>query len=333
MLAVVSGERIVVLGAQGVLGASCSRALRKSGFDVVRLGRRPEPGDDFRQVDLADYDALAQACDGARLVLQTVPDTSFRAERMVLERGGTLLGIASLPLAQSSTLEAGEDAIGAVVIDAGLNPGVTTLVLADMLGRHPDADGIDFGYTSRLSPRTSAGRSGFQFFFEQLASAPRRPTAEIPFPAPFGPRNCIEFSHGEEGWLGTFARDHTTRLYVYFAPPVGHALLLALNRLGMLGVLRARLLRLGRKRIPTKLSKEPKCDWIALRRRSERLEAWTIEGRGDYAMTVTSAVAFVKAILDRSLEPGVHRAQDVFSLADIRSHCESAGIRFVEQPV
>jgi hypothetical protein len=80
------------------------------------------------------------------------------AERVVADRGGTLLSIASLPLAQTDGFLANpRKARGTVVVDAGLNPGVTTLVLAEMLARHPEANRIRFGYTNRLSPRTSGG--------------------------------------------------------------------------------------------------------------------------------------------------------------------------------
>jgi hypothetical protein len=334
MLGAVLGRRVLVLGAQGVLGGFCARALHEAGFEVVRTGRRREEAPDFRLLDVRDADAVAKACPEADLVLQTVPDPAFVAERVVLDRGGTMLSIASLPLAQSSTLLAGSDGgRGAVVVDAGLNPGVTTLVLADMLTRHPETDAIEFGYTNRLSPRTSGGRAGVSFFFGQLAGEGRRPTAEIPFPQPFGRRRCIEFSRGEEGWLGTFALDREAREYLYFAPAAANALLLAFNRLGLLGLLNTPLLRVGRRRLPRKLSGEPKCDWLALVRDRKRLEAWTVEGNGDYQMTVASAVTFVEALLARPPDPGVHRAEDVFSLDDIREPCNARGIRFVEQPV
>jgi hypothetical protein len=330
----VSGTRVLVLGAQGVLGSFCARELLEAGFDVVRAGRRPEEAPDFRLIDVHDAEAVADASAHADLVLQTVPDPEFVAERLILDRGGTMLGIASLPLAQSSVLVEGAfHGRGAVVIDAGLNPGLTTLVLADLLARHPDADAIEFGYTNRLSPRTSGGRAGFSFFFAQLATERRRPTAEIPFPAPFGSRRCLEFSHGEEGWLGTFALEREAREYLYFAPAAGNALLLGLNRLGLLRVLDTPLLRMGRRRIPRKLSTEPKCDWLALKRDGQRLEAWTVEGRGDYRMTVASALAFIEAVLARPPGPGVHRAQDVFTLEDVRQRCEARDIRFIKQPV
>lgn len=334
MLAAVSGPRILVLGAQGVLGSFCARALREAGFEVTRAGRRQEESSDFQLVDVRDPEAVAKACAAAQLVLQTVPDPTFVAERVVADRGGTLLSIASLPLAQTEGLLAyPRTARGTVIVDAGLNPGVTTLVLAGMLARHPEANQIRFGYTNRLSPRTSGGRAGMSFFFGQLAATRRRPTEGIPFPPPFGTRRCIEFSRGEEGWLGTFAVDHDAREYLYFAPPAANALLLMLNRLGLLGLLNARLLRAGRRRVPRQLSREPKCDWLGVFRDGQPLEAWTVEGDGDYLMTVSCALAFVDAVLARPPGTGVHRAQDVFSLDEIEARCTERGIRLVTQPV
>jgi hypothetical protein len=77
----------------------------------------------------------------------------------------------------------------------------------------------------------------------------------------------------------------------------------------------------------------PGATGLALLRDGERLEAWTVEGNGDYQMTVASAFAFVEAVLAHPPDPGVQRAQDAFSLDNIRQTCEAGGICFVRQPV
>src|SRR5919106_6561595 len=147
MLAAVSGRRVWVLGAQGVLGSFCAKALAEAGFEVVRGGRRHEEAADFRLVDVHDHDSVSRACADVELVLQTVPDASFVAERVVLDQGGTILGIASLPLARTSAFLADTaGGPGAVIIDAGVNPGVATLVLAGQAPPPPNADAIEFGY-------------------------------------------------------------------------------------------------------------------------------------------------------------------------------------------
>ena len=74
------------------------------------------------------------------LVVNTVPHPALLAERFVLEWGGTLINISALPAAAGRSLRAvAGGARGTVLMNAGLAPGVTTLVAADLLHRHPDA--------------------------------------------------------------------------------------------------------------------------------------------------------------------------------------------------
>jgi NAD(P)-dependent dehydrogenase (short-subunit alcohol dehydrogenase family) len=44
--------RVLVFGAQGVLGTFLARAFAEAGWEVVRGGRRPEAASDFCQLDL-----------------------------------------------------------------------------------------------------------------------------------------------------------------------------------------------------------------------------------------------------------------------------------------
>ena len=74
MLAAVSGKRVLVLGAQGVLGSFCAKALAEAGFEVVRGGWRREEAADFRLVDVHDPDSVSRACPDVELALQTVPE-------------------------------------------------------------------------------------------------------------------------------------------------------------------------------------------------------------------------------------------------------------------
>ena len=45
-------EKILVVGAQSVLGSFTARYLRDLGYTVLRGGRRAESADDFRLIDL-----------------------------------------------------------------------------------------------------------------------------------------------------------------------------------------------------------------------------------------------------------------------------------------
>ena len=121
-----SRPKVVVLGAQGALGRLCVPALRRAGMDVVRAGRRAE-----------------SASDDADLVVSMVNDSSHIVERFVLERGGAMLTAIVEPDQRAELKALGSGAAGLVVTDVGLGPGVTSLVLADLLDRHPEADELE----------------------------------------------------------------------------------------------------------------------------------------------------------------------------------------------
>ena len=125
---------ILVIGAQGALGRMCAEALRRDGFDVIRAGRRPEQGPDFRLIDLDEPRSIADGFAGVDLVVSTARHPAHAAERAVLRDGGTLLSVASLSASDRAELKA--DATpprGLVVLHAGLLPGVGSVALRQML--------------------------------------------------------------------------------------------------------------------------------------------------------------------------------------------------------
>lgn len=65
--------RVLVIGAQGVLGTFLARAFAEAGWEVVRGGRRPEGASDFSQLDLDVPNTLHRACGDVDLVVSTVP--------------------------------------------------------------------------------------------------------------------------------------------------------------------------------------------------------------------------------------------------------------------
>src|SRR5438128_9638896 len=97
--------RVLVIGAQGVLGSFIARRFREASWVVTRGGRRPETAEDFRLVDLDQPDTVAEACREADLVVSTVRHPSLLAERAVLTAGGVLLNLDDLPAAQRALLE------------------------------------------------------------------------------------------------------------------------------------------------------------------------------------------------------------------------------------
>src|SRR5688500_12411685 len=88
----VAGMAVLVIGAQGALGRLCVEALRKSGLEVVRAGRRHDEASDFRFVDLDKPESIAGACAGTTdLVVNTVRHPAHPVERVILRRGGTVI--------------------------------------------------------------------------------------------------------------------------------------------------------------------------------------------------------------------------------------------------
>ena len=91
-----SAGRVLVLGGQGVLGSAIAGAFGAAGWTSIRAGRRPDPGADFRPVDLDEPDTLERALDGIDLIVSTVPDDRLVAERMVLKHGGVLINVSAM---------------------------------------------------------------------------------------------------------------------------------------------------------------------------------------------------------------------------------------------
>ncbi len=117
------------------------RCLRRHGWAVRESSRDPIPPPDFHYVDLTDPATLAPALDGVDLVITTVPDPTLATERHILKRGGVLLNLSAGPATALRSLrrEAGQ-AKGTVVMNAGIAPGVTNLLAAQLLEDNPGAD-------------------------------------------------------------------------------------------------------------------------------------------------------------------------------------------------
>ena len=111
--------RVLVIGAQGVLGSLLSGAFAQAGWSVLRGGRRPDEGADFRHVDLDEPETVARAGSEVDVIVTAVPDLGLTAERMVLDRGGLLINVSALPARAGRELRARTSrARGTVVMNA-----------------------------------------------------------------------------------------------------------------------------------------------------------------------------------------------------------------------
>jgi NAD(P)-dependent dehydrogenase (short-subunit alcohol dehydrogenase family) len=328
-----SARTVLVLGAQGVLGSVLATAFADEGWEVVRAGRRPEPG--MRLVDLDRPDTLRHALDAIDLVANPVPDERLVAEKIVLERGPVLINMSAVPAACGSQLKrASTTAQGLVLINAGLVPGITSLVAADLLDAHPDADEVELAFT--LSAGGTSGRGGAGLIHRYLTSARHHPTFRVNLGPPFGTRTCFEVGAEERGWLADqLLGERGVRLGVYWRERTLEALFRSLNTLHMVGGTPRVTFVAGRRRAPSEATREPICEWVAVNRGGERLAARAIHGRGDYRMTAASTIACAEALLQlRNAAPrrsGVFAPEELFALSELQPAFERLGFGIAER--
>ena len=317
-------KRALVIGARGVLGAATVRAFAAAGW-VVRSGvRRPRPGQ--VEIDLDRPPSVAAALDPHELVINVVPHPGLVPERHVLEHGGFLVNISALPAAAGRSLRAvAAGASGTVVMNAGLAPGVTTVVAADLLRLHPDAQELEIVLT--LSSTAPRGPAGVEFLRRELSTVARHRTALVPLPSPFGERLCLGFGERDAGWLGGIAEGRMVRQYVCIADPEVHARLLTANDSGAL--LRSRFGARRESRGEGRSGDEPVAHWIAAIRSGRRLSARTIECRGALRHAAISAVAFADALLTRAPQGGCFGPEEVCTLADLEPRLRHGGVWIV----
>ncbi|MGH3170570.1 MAG: hypothetical protein ACRDN0_32405, partial [Trebonia sp.] len=344
---------VLVLGSQGVLGSMVVSAFERAGWMTIRAGRRLpfEPG--FREVDLARPETLEKAlgelatytaATGNRgLVVSTVPDPRMIAERTVLRHGGLILNVstvapthikhlrlAPLPVpaqaagggetdGEESEGIAGQNRVrGTVVAYAGIAPGLTNLVAANLLAEYPDADEIELAFT--VSARSVAGPAGADFLHAGLTSAARHRTVVIPLPAPFGRTRCLGFGERDFGWLGPVAEGKIVASYVCLTPRAVRYALMAANAAGIVS-------RVPRVAPATSTpTAEPIAHWVAVRKDGMRLAARTIRGHGDYRSAAAVTVLFAQALIESTSPPGVLLPEEAVSLDQIRPGLADMGI-------
>ncbi|HTT29376.1 MAG TPA: hypothetical protein VMG37_13265 [Solirubrobacteraceae bacterium] len=321
-------NRALVIGAQGVLGALTVRMFASAGWDVDPAARRPRPGQ--TEIDLDRPDSVAAACDGHELVVNTVPHPDLLAERHILERGGTLINVSALPAAASRALRGvAAGATGTVLMNAGLAPGVTTLVATDLLRLNPDADELELVFT--LSSEIPRGPASADFIHRGLTGVARHRTTQVPLPSPFGERACLGFGEGDAGWLGGVAEGRVVGQYICLNEPDVHERLLELNRDGGITMPPRSLIGSRKPPLGGSASDEPVAHWIAAIRRGRRLGARTVECAGDYLHAAKSAVVFADVLLGRQRTGGCFDPDEICTLADIEPALRKAGVAVVPQ--
>jgi len=321
--------RVLVIGAQGVLGSFIARRFREAGWAVTRGGRRPETAEDFRLVDLDRSDSVTEARREVDLIVSTVRHPALPVERAVLAGGGILLNLDDLPAAERTRLKADVTQPRGVVVDRTGLGGVTGLAIAELLEQHPEADTVEFGFM--LSAREITGHAGGVFAHRLLSGAGHLETVTVELPEPFGRRRCLSSTRGAAELVGPLALGRRGRLYLCFLPAAFNGLLLALNALRLASRLPLAVLTTGRGAVPTELSRQPTCHWASVTRAGERLAGRIIMGNGDYRSSVEATLVFAEALVATPGSPlrrnGVFGVDELLRLRQILPALERHGIR------
>ena len=322
--------RILVLGAQGLLGHHTAAALRAAGYDVVRGGRRPELALDFRLIDFDSSDSMRAALEGVAITVSSVEDPDTRFEREVLKRGGLFLSQATIPAdARRALATAGEQTTaGSVILNAGLS-GVGGLIANELLERHAEADTLELAYI--ISTGGSGGLAGAGYIHRLLTAQSGLATTQCLFPRPFGQLPCFDLSRNDEIWLSpAMMTGRSIRPCLSIAEPWLRNFLLFANRRRFLHRLPASLFTVGVK-LKSKakpLTREPMRVRVAAYRGVQLLEATGIDAEGDYNSTVQSTLVFVKKLLEqpsKAVTGGVSSVEDIFQWCELNSEMENEG--------
>jgi NAD(P)-dependent dehydrogenase (short-subunit alcohol dehydrogenase family) len=324
-----AGRAVLVIGARGVLGGALVRAFEDAGWRVVLGVRRSDGAGGATVIDLDRPETVAAALAGVDLVVDPVPHPGLVPERVVLREGGVLIDVSMRPAAAARRLRADTtSARGTVVVNGGRTPGVSNLVVADLLAAHPDADAVEIVFS--FAAGGASGRAGGESVHRYLTSVRRHGTAVIPFPESIGPVRCLRFAESEDGWLGDLAEGRAVATYARFSPRALNRVVLGINALRLMQVLPLAAFVPRPKSSPTELTSESLTEWVGVRRHGTLVDARTITGEGNYRVTAAATLALAEALLnparhDRA-RPGCFEPQQLFTLPELQATLRQRGV-------
>jgi len=324
---------VLVIGARGALGSLLVDAFAGDGWRVVGAGRGSSPDPAYRSLYLGAREQVRSAIAEFDLVVNAVPDPEVRAERAVLDHGGLLINVSAMPAEPARQLRRQAlDPRGTVVMGAGIAPGITNLIAAELIAGHPGADEIELVFT--VSTKGTSGPAGAEFAHRGATSRRYHSTVTVPLPEPFGRRRCLGFAERDGGWLGDVAAGRTVSPYVCIAERGIHRVLLALNGAGLIARLPRDAFRPKAGRGPEP-SDEPVAHWVAVLDRGQRIAARTLECRGDYASAARSTAVLGDALLadddGSAFRRGVFSPEDLVSLERLAPGLQAAGVTVVDR--
>jgi NAD(P)-dependent dehydrogenase (short-subunit alcohol dehydrogenase family) len=321
--------RVLVIGARGALGALVADSFQRHGWTVRPSSREPVPTRDFQYVDLADPATLAPALDGVSLVITTVPDPTLAAERHVLHHGGVLLNLSAQPAtALLSLRREAAPAKGTVVMNAGIAPGVTNLLAAELLEENPEADEIELVFT--VTTRGTGGPASAAFAHRGFTGRSHLRVKEVVLPEPFGSRRVLGFAEEDGGWLGPAADGRTVSPYICVAERPAAGMMRMLNAVRVISRLPRAAVGSGRHAAVEDASHESVAHSVAVLRTGQVLDYRLVVGQGDFRMAASSSIVFAEALVGQdgrlAPQPGAWYPEEVLSLKLVEASLRQAGI-------
>lgn len=215
------------------------------------------------------------------------------------------------------------------MLNAGRTPGVSNLVVADLLAAHPDADGVEIVFS--FTAGGASGRAGGESLHRYLTSVRRHGTATIPFPAPIGPTRCLRFAESEAGWLGNLGGGRTVATYARFSPRALNRAMLGVNALRLMQALPLAAF------VPPREELAPRTDERVANRvgrcptvRDAGGGARTITGAGNYRVTAAATLVLADDLLDPArrdrARPGCFEPQELFTVPELKANLRQRGV-------
>ena len=323
---------VLVVGASGALGRAVCGVLTGRGWNVIRGMRTPDGGEHTVHLDVENHQSVADAMSMVDITINTVPLT-YTAEKIALETGAKLLSLAITGTAAQRTLKNQyRDAPGTVVLNGGLAPGVTNLVVDELISYDVKWQG-DITIAVPLPWNGYRGAEGIRLVHSYFTTSGRHgaysglhDTVMISFPDPIGDTECIGWAERDDGWVQRLAVGRMVRAYCYIDNPRLNSLIVRLNKWDILRRLPLQPFLKFQPSCATP-TEEPVSIWVSLKT-PDFQRSKIISGNGWYLSSARASAVMAESLLedDRLTARGCLDSNEAFTLTDLQDSLEKCGV-------
>jgi hypothetical protein len=322
-----AGAHALIIGGTGALGSLVAVTLRDSGWRVTVASRRPRSSD-VRLIDPqrpADIPAVTADAD---IIVSTNPGPDLAIESTIVASGGLCISPATLCANELAPVERIAAPKGTLIPHAGLTPGFSTLILADMLRRIGTPRAVTVGLS--FSARGASGPGGRRWvnrLFSQVCAT----HSVIRTFSNLGRRRCFRLPLQTEGWLPELPADVDQGLEFCMAERSLSTLFAGLKRLHLWHLLPGRLIVRPHSVGPAEPTNEPIAQW-AYAMGTIAAASHVCLVQGDYRTTACAVAILADKLLTRidagEMPRGVVRLQSLLTVDDLALGLARAGVAF-----